>query len=204
MVAKSLCKAALPICLLLLSTKPYAQDRNGRKSDRSRMVITIDENGMTLNGRPIDRLADSTLDRLMERIDSLPDKGRGLRDFRIERFSLPELMTPFREGMERFRRDWMPGTPSRPRLGVRMGDSEDDSGVRVLHVEPGSPADRAGLAEGDLIVRIGDRKVRHTEDARELLQQGRRSDELTMTVQLKGKTIDLKVDLSPPPMTEEI
>jgi len=204
MVAKSFCKAALPFCLLLLSTKSPAQERNGRKSDRSRMVITIDEKGMTLNGKPIDRLAVSTLDRLMERLDSLPDMEKGLRDFRIERFSLPDLMTPFWDGMERFRRDWMPSNPPRPRMGIRMGDSEGDKGVRVLHVEPGSPADKAGLAEGDLIVRIGDRKVRHTEDARELLQQGRNSDELKLTVERRGRSMDLKVDLSPPPMSEEI
>jgi predicted metalloprotease with PDZ domain len=168
------------------------------------MVITIDEKGMTLNGKPIDRLAVSTLDRLMERLDSLPDMEKGLRDFRIERFSLPDLMTPFWDGMERFRRDWMPSNPPRPRMGIRMGDSEGDKGVRVLHVEPGSPADKAGLAEGDLIVRIGDRKVRHTEDARELLQQGRNSDELKLTVERRGRSMDLKVDLSPPPMSEEI
>lgn len=204
MVAKSLCKAALPLCLLLVSTKPSAQERNGRKSDRSRMVITIDENGMTLNGKPIDRLADSTLDRLMERMDSLPDMEKALRDFRIERFSLPDLMTPFRDGMERFRREWMPSNPSRPRMGIRMGDSEGDKGVRVLHVEPGSPADKAGLAEGDLIVRIGDRKVRHTDDARESLQQGRDSDETRLTVERKGRTLELKVDLSRPPVSEEI
>jgi thiol-disulfide isomerase/thioredoxin len=42
----------------------------------------------------------------------------------------------------------------RPWLGIAMDANADAAGVRVGHVVRGSPADRAGLQEGDRIVRI--------------------------------------------------
>lgn len=204
MVAKYLRRAALALCLLFASFKTSAQEREGRKPERSRMVIAIDENGVTLNGKPIGRLADSTFDRLRGRLDSLSDMGRDMPSPRGDRFPLPDLLSPFMDGIERFRREWMPADKARPRIGLRLGDSEGGKGVRILHVEPGSPADKAGLMEGDLIVRIGDRKVRHTDDAREMLQQDRKSDEVSLTIQRNGHSLERKVDLSPPTTAEEI
>jgi serine protease Do len=66
--------------------------------------------------------------------------------------------------------------PSRPRLGVAVAPPEiarrmrravglpERDGVLVRGVEEGSPADAAGLHEGDLIVAAGGRDVRTLED----------------------------------------
>ncbi|NOT33268.1 MAG: PDZ domain-containing protein [Candidatus Eisenbacteria bacterium] len=50
----------------------------------------------------------------------------------------------------------------RPRLGV--GYEEADRGVRITNVIDGSAADRAGLRQGDLVTRVGEREVRGTDD----------------------------------------
>src|SRR6185295_4845789 len=42
---------------------------------------------------------------------------------------------------------------------VRFHDLEAESGVLVLSVEPGSPADRAGVRERDVVVGLGGRPV---------------------------------------------
>lgn len=57
------------------------------------------------------------------------------------------------------------GAPDRPMLGVNIGRAEPGiEGVRVLSVSPGGPAAEAGVAAGDLIVALGDRKLRSSRD----------------------------------------
>jgi len=48
-------------------------------------------------------------------------------------------------------------------------DLDTTDGVIVASVEDGSPAETAGLARGDVIVRIGDERIRNFEDARRAL-----------------------------------
>jgi thiol-disulfide isomerase/thioredoxin len=53
----------------------------------------------------------------------------------------------------------------RPWLGLAMDtDASDALGVRVTHVVRGSPADRAGIHEGDRVVRIGTTRVARGSD----------------------------------------
>ena len=52
---------------------------------------------------------------------------------------------------------------------VRHFDLARESGVRVVHVERGGPADRAGLKEGDLIVGFGAEVVGGIDDLHRLL-----------------------------------
>lgn len=47
------------------------------------------------------------------------------------------------------------GDDTRPRLGVYVSWRNADGGVRVTDVSPGSPAEEAGIREGDVIVSIG-------------------------------------------------
>jgi thiol-disulfide isomerase/thioredoxin len=50
-------------------------------------------------------------------------------------------------------------------LGLAMDkDATKSTGVRVSHVVRGSPADRAGLREGDRVVRVGTTSVLHAAD----------------------------------------
>jgi thiol-disulfide isomerase/thioredoxin len=52
-----------------------------------------------------------------------------------------------------------------PWLGLAMDkDAAKSTGVRVSHVVRGSPADRAGLREGDRVVRVGTTSVLHAVD----------------------------------------
>jgi S1-C subfamily serine protease len=44
-----------------------------------------------------------------------------------------------------------------------------ETGLQVIHVEPGSPAGRAGLREGDLIVAYGGQPVAGVDDLHKLL-----------------------------------
>jgi S1-C subfamily serine protease len=55
-------------------------------------------------------------------------------------------------------------TASVPRALVRHLGLVADGGVRVLSVEPGGPADRAGLLRGDVVVKFGESRVADVDD----------------------------------------
>ena len=48
------------------------------------------------------------------------------------------------------------GHISAPYMGIEVTNERDGMGVYVNSVEPGSPADKAGLKKGDLILAIGE------------------------------------------------
>lgn len=59
---------------------------------------------------------------------------------------------------------------------------EGDAGVMVLGVEPGGPADRAGLLIGDVVVALDGARVRDTDDVQAALGGDRVGAELRATV----------------------
>jgi S1-C subfamily serine protease len=52
---------------------------------------------------------------------------------------------------------------------VRAHHLPGETGILVVSVEDGSPAKRAGLAEGDVIIRYGERPVAGIDDLHRLL-----------------------------------
>jgi len=53
---------------------------------------------------------------------------------------------------------------NRPRLGLQIQDTEDSNGVKVQNVVPGSPADKAGMKEGDVITQMNGERVKGVDD----------------------------------------
>jgi S1-C subfamily serine protease len=68
---------------------------------------------------------------------------------------------------------------------VRFYDLAKESGVVVLSVEPGSPAEKAGLREGDVIVALEGQPVAGVDDLHRLLTDARVGVRSTVTV-LRG------------------
>ena len=62
-----------------------------------------------------------------------------------------------------------------PSLAQQFGLAVDH-GVGIRSVEPGSPADAAGLVEGDIIVRLGDTEIRTSGDLFRALAEHRAGD----------------------------
>lgn len=60
---------------------------------------------------------------------------------------------------------------ARPRLGLKIQDLEEGAGVKVLEVEEGSAAEKAGLKKDDVITEVGGVAVKNTDEAREQLHQ---------------------------------
>ena len=68
-----------------------------------------------------------------------------------------------------------------------------ETGVLVLHVEAGSPAHRAGLAEGDLILSFGNEPVGGIDDLHRLLTEPRIGAPAPVTLLRLGRRLTLEV-----------
>ena len=84
---------------------------------------------------------------------------------------------------------------SRPKLGLRIQDTEEGGNVKVIDVEEGSAAEKAGLQKNDLITEIGEKAVTNTDDAREQLRENKDKSSYTIKVNRNGsaKTFEVKI-----------
>ena len=65
------------------------------------------------------------------------------------------------------------GQVTHPTLGVKVLARDDGNGARIAEVEPGSPAEQAGLKQGDIVTRVNDRLI---ENADALIAAARSQD----------------------------
>jgi S1-C subfamily serine protease len=83
-------------------------------------------------------------------------------------------------------------TPLHRRL-VRFYDLSQDSGAVVISVTEGSPAQRAGLREGDVIVALDGKPVAGVDDLQRLLTDARVGVSSSLTVIRRTEKLELKV-----------
>ena len=79
-------------------------------------------------------------------------------------------------------------------LGVGVGDA-DDGGARIAEVRGGSPADRAGLREGDVVVEADGAEIDSGDALRDVIAARKPGDELKLRVERGGETRTLTVTL---------
>jgi serine protease Do len=95
--------------------------------------------------------------------------------------------------------------PGRGRLGIAYQEIsgqlahyfklEADQGVLVTNVEPDSPADKAGIKAGDVVLSISGHTIEDGGDLREALQSAHAGRELDLKVVRDGRLLDLTVTL---------
>ncbi len=81
----------------------------------------------------------------------------------------------------------------KPQLGIKIQDTEDNSGVKVLEVTAESLAAKAGVQEHDVLIAIDGREVDDTDAAKEALQAAREKSSYILKVKRSGKIIELNV-----------
>lgn len=101
--------------------------------------------------------------------------------------------------------------PHRPRLGVGLAPAgvarrmrravglPERDGLLVRVVEPGSPADRAGIQEGDLLVNAGGTALSSVDDLQDALAAGGDATEVEVSLVRGVEELTLRVDLGPAP-----
>ena len=85
--------------------------------------------------------------------------GNGNKSFNFKTPEMPRMQhMPNNFYNFRFNND------SKPKLGLKIEDTENDNGVKVLNVEENSPADKAGLKKDDIITTFNGEKVNSVDE----------------------------------------
>ena len=98
------------------------------------------------------------------------------------------------------------GEAVHPYLGVYLSDltqetasrfeSPVDSGALIEEVEPGSPADDAGIQRGDIVTAAGSEEVRSSGDLLSALRDYMPGDKVRLTVLRNGEETTLQANLA--------
>ncbi len=94
--------------------------------------------------------------------------------------------------------------PARMGSSVYLGTIPDyaatsEAGMKIQGVSEGSPAEKGGLKGGDVIIRLGDKKVGTIYDFMETLAAHKPGDEVDVAVKRDGKEVKLRVKLGSRP-----
>ncbi|MDN5311368.1 MAG: serine protease Do [Thermoanaerobacteraceae bacterium] len=101
------------------------------------------------------------------------------------------------------------GSVTRPYIGVGLQDLtkdlvdyfklKDQSGAIITYVYPNSPAEKAGLQQGDIILKINDRVIKNSNDVVETVSKAKINDKLVLVVFRNGQNryISVIVDKKP-------
>ncbi|MCX6324935.1 MAG: PDZ domain-containing protein [Sphingobacteriales bacterium] len=76
--------------------------------------------------------------------------------------------------------------PRRQKLGLKIQDTEDGSGVKIIEVADSSAAANAGLKKDDIITTIAGISINNTDDAREQLMENAEKNKYTIKAKRNG------------------
>ena len=91
-------------------------------------------------------------------------------------------------------------------LGIRFdntGEEVSGSNIEVIGFVPESPAEKSGVQPGDLILKVGDRKISSLEDVLDAAFYLTAGDEVPLTLSRAGQTMEIKVVPAPNPLAPE-
>ncbi len=84
---------------------------------------------------------------------------------------------------------------ARPKIGLKIQDLEEGSGVKVLDADKDSPADKAGIKKDDIITEINGVKISNTDEAREQLKPEEGKNAYNIKVKRNGSEMSFEVKI---------
>jgi serine protease Do len=105
------------------------------------------------------------------------------------------------------------GKITRGRIAVAIGEVDEDvaqslglpkaGGAMVSSVEPGGPADKAGVLPGDIILKFGGKSVDNATDLPRMVGETKPGTHSSLTIWRKGQTLELPVVIGEAPTDKQ-
>lgn len=151
-----------------------------RQKDGGKATIIVDGDKVTINGKPADEWKDGDVE-----VYNYKDHPR----IRIE--GTPGIRMPHGD-FKMFKHDGE--DDNRGLLGVVMKDN--DKGAEITEVKDKSAAEKAGLQKGDIITKVGDKKVSDAESLTDAVKSYKAGEEVTVIFlrDRKEKSVKAKLD----------
>jgi serine protease Do len=81
------------------------------------------------------------------------------------------------------------------KLGVKVEDSQDNIGAKILSVEEGSAADKAGLKRDDIITEMGGEKVTNVDEVRSQLMDSGDKESFNLKAKRNNSEINFEIKI---------
>lgn len=156
-----------------------------QKSGADKMVVEIDGDKITVNGKPVDEYKEKNSD-IKVRINKLKD----IDALTFERIPRGGAWN-FNDG-DNFR--FFSEEENRAMLGVTT--EKNTQGAEVQSVTPGSAAEKAGLKENDIIIRIDDKKIETPDELSEAIKAHKPGDKVSVTFLRDKKEMKVSAELT--------
>jgi serine protease Do len=83
--------------------------------------------------------------------------------------------------------------PNKQKLGIKIQDTEDENGVKVIEVSNNSLGEKSGLLKDDIISEVAGEKIKNTDDARYQLREVAEKKEYNVKVMRNGKEMLIEI-----------
>ncbi len=104
----------------------------------------------------------------------------------------PRAFTPGADNNYEFLTD---GYFRRQKLGLKIQDTEEANGVKVLDVDKDSPAEKAGLKKDDVVTEIGGKKVTNTDEVRDQLHENAEKSAYNIKATRNGSSMSFDIKI---------
>ena len=131
------------------------------------------------------------------KIDLGKTPGSGPMTYNLD--SLKNMMGQYFNGSNHnFRIPQMPGNQfylnnNKPKLGIKIEDTEDGNGAKILNIDDGSAAQKAGLKTGDIIKQINGEKINDANDVRSQVMQSQNRNDFKIKVKRGNRDMNFEV-----------
>lgn len=190
--------SAFVLGFAIISHSSFAQEKNEDKEKKKgedliirkkgdtkeKLTIVIDGDNVTVNGKPVDDYKSDDVDII---------RG-GDHEWEMPFATAVPPMAP-RGGWNVIGDDFMHEIHSNKAfLGVMTKESKD--GAEITDVTKESPAEKAGLKEGDVITKVNDDKIEDADDLYKAIGKYKPGEKINITYKHEGKDATKSVELS--------